>query len=116
MFVGGIIKANRMNKKLISEKNPQGVEYPEAVTADGKLVNAIDVEKGSDAWEGVKFYFPGCEGDEKEEMEFISRKHKNGDEEKDGRRYVVCDYQRPGLVKQIPAVDIFKENPEPVPF
>ena len=67
-----------MNKKLISEKNPQGVEYPEAVTADGKLVSAIDVEKGSDAWEGVKFYFPGCEGDEKEEMEFISRKHKNG--------------------------------------
>ena len=50
-----------MNKKLVSEKNPQGVEYPEAVTADGKLVSAIDIEKGSDAWEGVKFYFPGCE-------------------------------------------------------
>ena len=67
-----------MNKKLISENNPQGVEYPEAVTADGKLVSAIEIEKGSGAWEGVKFYFPGCEGDEKEEMIFISRKHKNG--------------------------------------
>lgn len=67
-----------MNKKLVSEKNPQGVEYPEAVTADGKLVSAIDIEKGSDAWEGVKFYFPGCEGDEEEEMLFIPRKHKNG--------------------------------------
>lgn len=26
-----------MNRKLISERNPQGVEYPEAVTADGSL-------------------------------------------------------------------------------
>lgn len=67
-----------MNKKLVSEYNPQGVEYPEAVTADGKLVRAIDIEKGSDAWEGVKFYFLGCEGDEEEEMLFIPRKHKNG--------------------------------------
>ena len=67
-----------MNKKLVSENNPKGVVYPEAVTADGKLVSAIDVEKGSDAWKGVKFYFPGCEGDEKEEMVFIPRKHKNG--------------------------------------
>ena len=67
-----------MNKKLISENNPQGVEYPEAVTADGKLVSAINIEKGSDAWEGVKFYFPGCEADEEEEMLFIQRKHKNG--------------------------------------
>jgi len=66
-----------MNKKLISEKNPQGVEYPEAVTADGQLVSAIDIEKGSDAWKGVKFYFPGCETDEEEEMLFIQRKHKN---------------------------------------
>lgn len=67
-----------MNKKLISERNPQGVEYPEAVTADGKLVSAIEIEKGSESWEGMKFYFPGCEGDEEEEMLFIQRKHKNG--------------------------------------
>ena len=67
-----------MNKKLVSGNNPQGVEYPEAVTADGKLVSAIDIEKGSATWEGVKFYFPGCETDEEEEMLFIQRKHKNG--------------------------------------
>ena len=67
-----------MNRKLISEQNPQGVEYPEAVTAEGKLVSAIIIEKGSEAWEGVKFYFPGCEGDEEEEMLFIQRKRKNG--------------------------------------
>lgn len=67
-----------MNKKLISERNPQGVEYPEAVTADGNLVSAIDIEKGSEAWEDMKFYFPGCEGDEEEEILFIQRKHKNG--------------------------------------
>ena len=78
MFVIVITKANRMNKKLVSENNPQGVEYPEAVTADGKLVSAIDIDKESGAWEGVKFYFPGCEGDEEEEMLFIPRKHKNG--------------------------------------
>ena len=78
MFVMMITKANRMNKKLVSENNPQGVEYPEAVMADGKLVSAIDIEKGSDVWEGVKFYFPGCETDEEEEMLFIQRKHKNG--------------------------------------
>ena len=67
-----------MSKKLVSENNPQGVEYPEAVTADGKLVSAIDIEKGSDTWEGQKFYSPGCEADEEEEMLFIQRKHKNG--------------------------------------
>ena len=67
-----------MKKKLISENNPQGVEYPEAVTVDGKLVSAIDIEKGSAEWEGVKFYFPGCEGDAEEEMLFIQRKHKKG--------------------------------------
>lgn len=67
-----------MNKKLISERNPQGVEYPEAVTANGELVSAIELEKGSENWEGLKFYFPGCEGDEEEEMLFIQRKHKNG--------------------------------------
>lgn len=67
-----------MNKKLISENNPQGVEYPEAVTADGELVCSIDIDKESDIWEGVKFYFPGCEGDEEEEMLFIQRKHKGG--------------------------------------
>ena len=78
MFVMGFTKANRMNKKLVSENNPQGVEYPEAVTADGKLVSAIDIEKGSEAWKGVRFFFPGCEADEEEEMLFIQRKHKNG--------------------------------------
>lgn len=67
-----------MNKKLVSERNPQGVEYPEAVTADGKLVSAIEIEKGNEAWEEVKFYFPGCEGDDEEEMLFIQRKRKNG--------------------------------------
>ena len=50
-----------MNKKLVSERNPQGVEYPEAVTADGSLVSAIDLEKGSEGWDEMKFYFPGCE-------------------------------------------------------
>ena len=67
-----------MKRKLVSERNPQGVEYPEAVTADGKLVSATDIEKGNEAWEEVKFYFPGCEGDDEEEMLFIQRKHKNG--------------------------------------
>ena len=67
-----------MNKKLVSDNNPQGVEYPEAVTADGKLVSAINIDKESGDWEGVKFYFPGCEGDDEEEMLFIPRKHKNG--------------------------------------
>ena len=67
-----------MNRKLISERNPKGVEYPEAVTADGCLVSAIDLEKGSEGWEEMKFFFPGCEGDDEEEMLFIQRKHKNG--------------------------------------
>ena len=67
-----------MNRKLISERNPQGVEYPEAVTADGKLVSAIEIEKESEVWQGMKFYFLGCEADEEEEMLFIQRKHKNG--------------------------------------
>lgn len=67
-----------MNRKLISERNPQGVEYPEAVTADGSLVSAIDIEKGCDGWDEMKFYFPGCEGDDEEEMLFIQRRHKNG--------------------------------------
>lgn len=67
-----------MNRKFISEQNPQGVEYPEAVTADGNLVSAISIEKGSEVLEGVKFYFPGCEGDKDEEMLFVQRKHRNG--------------------------------------
>lgn len=67
-----------MNKKLVSKNNPQGVEYPVAVTSDGKLVSAIDIDKDSDTWKEVKFYFPGCEADEEEEMLFIQRKHKNG--------------------------------------
>jgi len=33
-----------MERKLVSERNPQGVEYREAVTADGKLVSAIESE------------------------------------------------------------------------
>ncbi len=67
-----------MNRKLVSERNPQGVEYPEAVTADGNLVSAVEIEKGSETWKGVKFYFPGCEGDDEEEMLFVQRKRKNG--------------------------------------
>ena len=67
-----------MNRKLISERNPQGVEYPEAVMADGSLVSAINIEKGCEGWEEMKFYFPGCEGDEEGGMLFIQRKHKNG--------------------------------------
>jgi hypothetical protein len=58
-----------MNRKLISERNPQGVEYPEAVTADGKLVSAIEIEKGSEVWQGMKFYFPGCESDDEDEID-----------------------------------------------
>ena len=42
--------------------------------------------------------------------------HCLGAEMKDGRRYVVCDYQRPGLIKPKSENDIFKENPRPVPF
>ena len=44
-----------MNKKLVSKNNPQGVEYPVAVTSDGKLVSAIDIDKDSDTWKEVKF-------------------------------------------------------------
>ena len=64
-----------MNKSRISDQNPQGVEYPVAVTADGRLVQAIDIEKGCEAWDGVKYYFPGCEGDEEEEMSFVPLKN-----------------------------------------
>ena len=46
--------------------------------ADGSLVSAINIEKGCEGWEEMKFYFPGCEGDEEEGMLFIQRKHKNG--------------------------------------
>ena len=48
-----------MNRKLISERNPQGVEYPEALTVDGNLVSAIDIEKGCEGWDEMKFFFPG---------------------------------------------------------
>lgn len=67
-----------MNKKKISVNNPRGVEYPEAVIADGTLVSAVNLDKERVKCEGIKFYFPGCEGDEEEEMLFIERKHKNG--------------------------------------
>lgn len=65
-----------MNKKRISETNPQGVQYPEAVTADGTMVYAIDLDKND--CEGIHYYFLGCEGDEEEEMLFIQRKKGNG--------------------------------------
>lgn len=67
-----------MNKKQFSKRNPHGVKYPEAVTVDGKFVYAVDIEKGSEIWEGVKFYFPGCEADDDEEMVFVQRHNKNG--------------------------------------
>lgn len=67
-----------MNKNKITPDNPQGVEYPSAVTKDGTLVNAIDIDKTDPRWEGVSFYFVGCEGDEEEVMLFISRKHSKG--------------------------------------
>lgn len=67
-----------MNKKNISPTNPQGVEYPEAVTADGTMVYAINLDKNRSDCEGVHFFFLGCEGDDEEEMKFIQRKTKNG--------------------------------------
>ena len=71
-------KTNRMNKKKKSERIQKGVKYPVAVTADGQLVRAIDIEKESEVWKGVKFFSPSCETDDKEEMLFSQRKHKNG--------------------------------------
>ena len=67
-----------MSKKRISENNPRGVEYPEAVNADGKMVFAINLDKKRGDCEGVHFFFLGCEGDKEEEMLFIERKHRNG--------------------------------------
>jgi len=67
-----------MKKKKITENNPQGVEYPEAVTADGKMVYAIDLDKKRGDCEGVHFFFLGCEGDKEEVMLFIELKHRNG--------------------------------------
>ena len=46
--------------------------------ADGTLVNAIDIDKTDSRWEGVTFYFVGCEGDEEEIMLFVTRKHRRG--------------------------------------
>ncbi|MCH5309255.1 MAG: hypothetical protein J1E58_05275 [Prevotella sp.] len=68
-----------MSKKKISRDNPRGVEYPKAVTADGMLVSALEIERDCEKWAGVRFFFPGCEGDEEEEMLHIIRKHKNGE-------------------------------------
>lgn len=67
-----------MNKKNISPTNPQGVEYPEAVTATGTMVYAIKLDKNRGDCKGVRFFFLGCEGDDEEEMTFIQRKTKNG--------------------------------------
>lgn len=71
-------KANRMKKKKISKRTPKGVKYPKAVTADGQFVNAIDIDKSSEIWNGMRFFSPGFEGDDEEEMLFIQRRHKNG--------------------------------------
>ena len=94
MFVCRKQKANRMNKKSISATNPYGVKYPEALTADGKIIYAINLEKGQSDCKGVHLYAPGCEGDEKEEMLFVQRgitkffRHKpgyNGDKDEQDR-------------------------------
>ncbi len=78
VFAINKLKAHLMNRKKVSADNPQGVEYPEAVTADGKLVSAFNIDKTDSYWDNVHFYFPGCEGDSEEEMLFIQRKHRNG--------------------------------------
>ena len=69
---------NNMIKKKVSVNNPQGVEYPEAVTADGLLVSAFNLDKECVKRDGMRFYFPGCEGDVEEEMQFIERKYSGG--------------------------------------
>ena len=67
-----------MNSR-VSKDNPQGVEYPCAVTKDGTLVRAMDLDKNDDSWKGTTFYFLGCEGDEDEVMIFSSRRHSKGE-------------------------------------
>lgn len=63
-----------MNNKNVTEENPQGVKYPYAVTAEGRLVSAISIDKNDPKWEGERFFFLGCEGDDEEEMQFVQRK------------------------------------------
>jgi hypothetical protein len=66
-----------MNNR-VSDDNPQGVEYPCAVTKDGTLVRAIDLDHDDESWKETTFYFLGCEGDENEIMIFSSRRHSKG--------------------------------------
>ena len=66
-------------KKNINTDNPKGVEYPCAVTIDGTLVRAIDIDKSDKKWDNITFYFLGCEGDENEIMVFSSRRNTNGE-------------------------------------
>ena len=67
-----------MNKKYISKTNPHGVDFPAAVTADGKIVFAIHLEKNQDDCKVVHYYTPGYEGVDDEEMVFIQLTHRNG--------------------------------------
>ena len=66
-----------MNNR-VSDDNPQGVEYPCAVTKDGTLVRAIDLDHDDESWKETTFDFLGCEGDENEIMLFSSRRHSKG--------------------------------------
>lgn len=65
-----------MKKK--SANKPRSIKYPVAVTSDGQLVSAIELDKGRVKYDGMHFYSPGCEGDDEEEMLFIARKHRKG--------------------------------------
>lgn len=89
-----------MKKK--SAKKTRGIKYPVAVTGDGQLVSAIDLDKERVKYEGKHFYSPGCENDDEEEMLFIARKHKNG----------VTKYFRhkPGYLKDIKEPDRYLHN------
>lgn len=46
----------------VSDDNPQGVEYPCAVTKDGTLVRAIDLDHDDESWKETTFYFLGVRG------------------------------------------------------
>ncbi|MBR5037512.1 MAG: hypothetical protein IKX65_02190 [Prevotella sp.] len=65
-----------MKKK--SANKPRGIKYPVAVTSDGQLVSAIELDKERVKCDGMHFYSPGCERDDEEEMQFIARKHRKG--------------------------------------
>lgn len=58
--------------------NLQNIQYPDAITADGKYIRAINLDKGKVKRDSMKFYFFGCEGDDNEEMKFVERPHSNG--------------------------------------